>query len=190
MSTIGTQHALSYGGNFRHNSFDISIAPDGENRNEGGAYVQDEIFLGDRFRWVIGGRIDKFSSIDNAVFSPRTTLMYKPSANQTVRVSFNRAFRAPSLINNHLDVTLLNHAGEAMPGCRRSSSRPGGRQSRSRTGDAHRLRDRLHGRVEQADDGVGGGVLEQHRRCDLLYARRVHTRPPPRQDGRCVRRSS
>jgi outer membrane receptor protein involved in Fe transport len=33
--------------------------------------------------------------------------MYKPSANQTVRASFNRAFRAPSLINNHLDVTIL-----------------------------------------------------------------------------------
>ena len=102
---IGTRHALSYGGNFRHNGFDISLAPDSEDRNEGGAYVQDEIFLGNQFRWVIGGRIDKFSSIDNAVFSPRTTFMYKPEANQTFRVSFNRAFRAPSLINNHLDVT-------------------------------------------------------------------------------------
>ena len=104
---IGTRHALSYGGNFRHNAFDITIAPDAEDRNEGGAYVQDEIFLGNRFRWVIGGRIDKFSSIDNAVFSPRTTLMYKPAADQTLRVSFNKAFRAPSLINNHLNVGIL-----------------------------------------------------------------------------------
>jgi outer membrane receptor protein involved in Fe transport len=104
---IGTQHALSYGGNFRHNGFDISLAPNSEDRNEGGAYIQDEIFLGNKFRWVIGGRIDKFSSIENAVFSPRTTLMFKPESNQTFRVSFNRAFRAPSLINNHLDVTIL-----------------------------------------------------------------------------------
>jgi outer membrane receptor protein involved in Fe transport len=104
---IGTRHALSYGGNFRRNTFDITIAPEAEDRNEGGAYVQDEIFLGNQFRWVVGGRIDKFSSIDNAVFSPRTTLMYKPAANQTVRVSFNRAFRAPSLINNHLNVGIL-----------------------------------------------------------------------------------
>jgi iron complex outermembrane receptor protein len=104
---IGTKHALSYGGNFRRNNFDISIAPEGDNRNEGGAYLQDEIFLNDKFRWVIGGRIDKFSSIHNAVFSPRTTFMYKPTANQTYRVSFNQAFRAPSLINNHLDVTIL-----------------------------------------------------------------------------------
>ena len=104
---IGTRHALSYGGNFRRNTFDITIAPDAEDRNEGGAYVQDEIFLSNEFRWVIGGRIDKFSSIDNAVFSPRTTFMYKPAADQTLRVSFNRAFRAPSVINNHLNVGIL-----------------------------------------------------------------------------------
>jgi iron complex outermembrane receptor protein len=104
---IGTRHALSYGGNFRHNAFDISIAPDAENRNEGGAYAQDEIFLGNQFRWLIGGRLDKFSSIDGAVFSPRTTFMYKPAADQTFRVSLNRAFRAPSLINNHLSVNIL-----------------------------------------------------------------------------------
>jgi outer membrane receptor protein involved in Fe transport len=108
LRTFGTRHVLSFGGNYRHNSFDISIAPDGDDRNEGGAYVQDEIFLSDRFRWLVGGRLDKFSSIDNAVFSPRTTFMYKPSPNQTVRFSFNRAFRAPSFINNNLDVILLN----------------------------------------------------------------------------------
>jgi iron complex outermembrane receptor protein len=110
LRTIGTRHVLSYGGNYRHNTFDITIAPTGDDRNEGGAYLQDEIFLSDRFRWVVGGRLDMFSSIDNAVFSPRTTFMYKPSPNQTVRVSFNRAFRAPSFINNNLDVVLLNQA--------------------------------------------------------------------------------
>jgi len=33
--------------------------------------------------------------------------MIKPAADQTFRVSFNKAFRAPSLINNHLDITIL-----------------------------------------------------------------------------------
>jgi outer membrane receptor protein involved in Fe transport len=110
LRTIGEHHILSFGGNFRHNTFDISIAPNGDNRNEGGVYGQDEIFLSERFRWIVGGRVDKFSSIDNAVFSPRTTFLYKPSPNQTFRASFNRAFRAPSFINNNLDVTLLNVA--------------------------------------------------------------------------------
>jgi len=110
LKTFGTRHVVSFGGNFRHNTFDITIAPNGDDRSEGGAYVQDEIFLGGPFRWLVGGRVDKFSSIDNAVFSPRTTFMYKPSPNQTVRASFNRAFRAPSFINNNLDVVLLNQA--------------------------------------------------------------------------------
>ena len=52
--------------------------------------------------------MDKFSSINDAVFSPRTTLMIKPAADHTFRVSFNRAFRAPSFINNHISTTILN----------------------------------------------------------------------------------
>ena len=105
---IGTRHALPFGGNFRHNAFDISLAPVGDDRNEGGVYLQDEIFLSDHFRWVVGGRVDKFSSIDDAVFSPRTTFMIKPDAAQTVRISFNRAFRAPSFMNNNINTTILN----------------------------------------------------------------------------------
>ena len=106
--TVGTRHVFSFGGNYRHNAFDISIAPVGDDRNEGGGYVQDEIFLGNHFRWVVGGRLDKFSSIDDPVFSPRTTFMVKPTAAHTFRVSFNRAFRAPSFINNYLNTTILN----------------------------------------------------------------------------------
>jgi len=110
VKAIGTTHVLSYGGNFRHNTFVISLAPapGADTRNEGGAYAQDEIFINQYFRWVIGGRVDKFSAIDNAVFTPRTTFMVKPAANHTFRVSFNRAFRAPSFINNHIDTTILN----------------------------------------------------------------------------------
>ena len=108
LRTIRDRHVVSFGGNYRRNVFDISLAPEGDNRNEGGGYVQDEIFLNDHLRWVVGGRVDKFSSIENAVFSPRTTLLIKPSANQTFRVSFNRAFRAPSFVNNNISTTILN----------------------------------------------------------------------------------
>ncbi len=105
---VGTRHVLSFGGNFRHNGFDVSLAPNGDDRNEGGGYIQDEMFLSEHFRWVIGGRVDKFSSIDDAVFSPRTTFMFKPEADHTFRVSYNRAFRAPSFINNHIDTAIIN----------------------------------------------------------------------------------
>ena len=108
VKAIGTTHVLSYGGNFRRNTFDISLAPAGDNRSEGGGYLQDEIFLNNYFRWVVGARVDKFSSIEDAAFSPRTTLLMKPNAANTFRVSFNRAFRAPSFINNHIQTAILN----------------------------------------------------------------------------------
>jgi outer membrane receptor protein involved in Fe transport len=110
---VAMRHALSYGGNFRHNTFDISIAPNGGNRNEGGGYLQDEIFLNNHLRWVIGGRVDKFSSIHDAVFSPRTTLVLKPDEAHSFRVSFNRAFRAPSYVNNYINTAIVNQVSLA-----------------------------------------------------------------------------
>jgi hypothetical protein len=105
---IGTHNAVTFGGNYRHNTFDVSLAPNGKDRNEGGAFVQDEVFLGPYVRWVVGGRVDKFSSISDAVFSPRTSLLLKPNANNSIRFSFNKAFRAPSFINNNLQTSVLN----------------------------------------------------------------------------------
>jgi outer membrane receptor protein involved in Fe transport len=102
------RHVFSYGGNVRYNTFDLSLAPRGDSRTETGGYAQDEIFLSDRFRWVVGARLDKFSSIDHAVFSPRTTFMYKPAPAHTFRVSYNRAYRAPSHVNNYLETTIVN----------------------------------------------------------------------------------
>jgi iron complex outermembrane receptor protein len=106
--TFQGRHVVSFGGNVRHNSFDLSLAPRGDSRTEAGVYGQDEIFLSERFRAVIGARIDKFSSISGVVFSPRLTFMYKPAPQHTVRTSLNRAYRAPSHVNNYLDVTLIN----------------------------------------------------------------------------------
>lgn len=116
-NVLGTRHIVTYGGNFRYNSFDLSIAPLGNNRTEGGFYIQDEIFLSEHFRWLVGGRADGFSVIDKFVFSPRTTFMVKPTQSQTFRVSFNRAFRAPSFVNSFLDVTFLQQIdlGELAP---------------------------------------------------------------------------
>ncbi|MDH4064927.1 MAG: TonB-dependent receptor [Acidobacteriota bacterium] len=108
VKTIGTRQVVSYGGNLRRNNFDLSIAPLGSSRTEVGGYVQDEIFINDYFRWNIGARVDKFANIDSAVFSPRTALIFKPQPDQAIRVSYNRAFRAPSLINNYLQTTIIN----------------------------------------------------------------------------------
>jgi iron complex outermembrane receptor protein len=103
---LGTKNVFTYGGNLRFNRFHITIAPGEDSRTEGGGYVQDEFMASSKLRFVLGARVDKFSSIDSAVFSPRLAMVIKPRPDQSVRVSYNRAFRAPSLINNHLDTTI------------------------------------------------------------------------------------
>lgn len=40
--TFGTRNVVSFGGNIRYNSFDLSLAPRGDTQ-EGGGYIQDEI---------------------------------------------------------------------------------------------------------------------------------------------------
>jgi outer membrane receptor protein involved in Fe transport len=105
---LGTRQVVTYGGNIRHNGFDLSIAPGEDARNEGGFYVQDELFLHEKFRAILGTRVDWFDVLDGAVVSPRVALVAKPHADHAVRVSYNRAYRAPSMINNFLDVTIAN----------------------------------------------------------------------------------
>ena len=106
LQTFAGRHVVSYGGNVRLNFFDLSIAPTSDDRKEFGIFAQDEIFLTDMFRWVVGARVDRFDFIDDLVFSPRTTFMIKPEENQTIRVSYNRAYRSPSVINNHLNLVI------------------------------------------------------------------------------------
>ena len=102
---IGKRHVLTYGGNLRYSTFDVAFLPDADNRRNIGVFLQDEIFLTDRLRWVIGGRGDFFKfenrgllgqdEFSDNVFSPRTVLLFKPNENHTIRLSYTRAFRAP-----------------------------------------------------------------------------------------------
>lgn len=108
VQTLGRRNVLTYGAHFRHNVFDLTIAPEGDNRTEAGAYGQNEFFINRHLRLLVGARIDKFDSIDDVQFSPRTTLLVKPAEAHTVRFSYNRAYRAPSVINNYLDTVILN----------------------------------------------------------------------------------
>jgi len=100
------KHVVSYGGNARRNNFDITLTPNSKDRTELGLYLQDEFFL-EKFRFTLGGRVDKFGNIDDPVFSPRVTAMYKPAGSHSIRISYNKAFRSPSTVNNYLDQAIF-----------------------------------------------------------------------------------
>lgn len=106
-SILGASNILTYGARLRKNEFDLSIAPGGDERDEWGVFLQDEILIGDKVRWLIGGRYDEIDPLDG-VFSPRTTLLISPTPNNTLRFSYNEAFRSPSMVNNFLEIVIIN----------------------------------------------------------------------------------
>jgi iron complex outermembrane receptor protein len=110
-SELGERHVLTYGGNFRTTKFDLGIAPAADDRDEVGAFLEDEILLSERVRWVLGARYDDIDPLDDAVVTPRTSLIVSPSRAHSFRVSYNEAFRTPSAINGYLDVTILQQLG-------------------------------------------------------------------------------
>ena len=106
-NAVGGKNVVSYGGNIRRNNFDITLAPTAQDRNELGAYVQDEVFLV-HVRLNIGGRVDKFGNLDSAFFSPRLSANFKLAPEHSLRVSFNRAFKSPSVVNNFLSANIIS----------------------------------------------------------------------------------
>jgi outer membrane receptor protein involved in Fe transport len=116
---IGARNVLSVGGNYRHNIFDITLTPLATDRHEGGGYVQDEIFLG-RLRLNLGGRVDKFRQLADPVFSPRVAAVVRLADDQSLRLSFNRAFRSPAVIHMFLQANIvvptdLRQIGQLVP---------------------------------------------------------------------------
>ncbi|RKP53617.1 TonB-dependent receptor domain-containing protein [Pararobbsia silviterrae] len=75
---------------------------DGE-RNIAAAYYQFDIPLLPHLTFSQSGRYDHYSDVGNA-FSPRFALRYQPIQALTAYASFDRGFRAPTLIESHQTV--------------------------------------------------------------------------------------
>ena len=79
------------------------IYEDNDNTDEYGFYLQSETSLTDQLELVLAGRIDKHSHIEDPFFSPRAALVIKPTQENTLRLTYNRAFSTPSTSNLFLD---------------------------------------------------------------------------------------
>lgn len=103
----GEKNVLTFGATAKTTDFELSIAPLGESRDEYGVFFQDEITFSDKVRWLVGARWDDIDSVGSVV-SPRTSLMFAPSPNHNFRISYNEAFRAASVVENFLKITIVN----------------------------------------------------------------------------------
>jgi iron complex outermembrane receptor protein len=108
---FGGRHLMSFGGNVRYNTFDLSICPDADNRFQAGAYIQDEIRFS-TFTLALAARADYFSNLEDLNLSPRAALIWSPHPEHSFKASFSRAFRAPSAVENFLE---LHFVGAYIP---------------------------------------------------------------------------
>ncbi len=88
------------------------------------AYLQNE-WKNDRWGFLIGGRLDKHSLIDNPIFSPRANIRFNPSEDINLRASYSTGFRAPQAFDEDMHVAIVG--GERVvtvlaPGLKQESS--------------------------------------------------------------------
>lgn len=78
---------------------------DEDDIDEWGTYVQSKTGLTDMLELVVAARLDSHSLLDDNVFSPRAALVYSPAEEQSLRLTYNRAFSTPSSLNFFLDIS-------------------------------------------------------------------------------------
>ncbi len=73
-----------------------------------GVYLQNE-WRSDKVNFVIGGRLDKHSMMNNLIFSPRANLRYSPHEDVGLRVSYSSGYRAPQAFDEDLHIDAVNN---------------------------------------------------------------------------------
>lgn len=109
-------HALAFGVQYKRESvFDenrnflgrtLRITADDSYSNVG-FYVQDEWTVTPALDLVWGGRIDKSSKLDDAIFSPRIAAAFEATETVKLRAGIATGFRAPEIFSEDLHVDTL-----------------------------------------------------------------------------------
>ena len=69
------------------------------------AFIQNE-WKTAMWSFLAGGRIDRHSLVENAIFSPRLNIRYNPTENINLRLTYSGGFRAPQLFDEDLHVDI------------------------------------------------------------------------------------
>ncbi|HEX5832013.1 MAG TPA: TonB-dependent receptor, partial [Gemmatimonadaceae bacterium] len=84
---------------------------DDDNVNEIGGYVQSTTNLSPRWDLLLAARLDRHSRLDETFFSPRAAIVFKPSQEQNLRLTFNRAYSTPANFSFFLDLLQAGNVG-------------------------------------------------------------------------------
>ncbi|MEJ2370601.1 MAG: TonB-dependent receptor [Gemmatimonadales bacterium] len=108
-SFLGSRQSFTYGVDFlqttpRTDGTITGVNEDDDNITEVGGFVQSQTSLSQKFDLVLALRADYNSVVKPVVWSPRAAFMFKPTPEQNLRVTYNRAFSSPTTNNLFLDL--------------------------------------------------------------------------------------
>ena len=84
---------------------------DVDNYNVYGAYFSTKTKLSDKVSLQFAGRYDKYPQIGESSFAPRAAIVYNPSNKHKMRLTFNKAYVAPSALNLFVDLAVQKIPG-------------------------------------------------------------------------------
>ncbi len=107
---LGENQRFVYGADFISTRPDTDGTINGQNDvdddvTEFGGYVQSETGLSPMWDLVLAARLDHHTALEDLVFSPRAALVFKPNQENSVRLTYNRAFSTPTSLNLFLDIS-------------------------------------------------------------------------------------
>lgn len=106
---LGAWQSFIYGLDYQHTIPKTGGSINGRNEDddditEVGGYLHSITRFNPKLELVSAVRLDDHSRLEKKVFSPRVALVFKPTENQNLRATFNRAFSTPSTNNLFLDL--------------------------------------------------------------------------------------
>ncbi len=108
-ASLGNRQEFTYGADFiRTNPVTGGTIngsrEDNDTFNQYGVYLQSRTALSPQIDVVLAAREDWHSELNDPVFSPRAALVFKPTPEHNLRLTYNRAFSTPSSLNLFLDI--------------------------------------------------------------------------------------
>jgi len=108
-ANLGARQRFTYGFDALLTRPDTDGTITGENEddddiNEFGGYLQSETALSEKLDLVLALRYDDHNRVEDPELSPRAALVFKLQDDQTLRLTYNRAFSTPTSNNLYLDL--------------------------------------------------------------------------------------
>jgi outer membrane receptor for ferrienterochelin and colicins len=106
---FGTRNSVVYGLDYIFTNPRTGGTINGRNEedddvSEIGGYFQSTTRLTPMWELLLAARVDQHSQLEGTFFSPRAAVVFKPAEDQSVRLTFNRAYSTPANFGFFLDL--------------------------------------------------------------------------------------